>query len=158
MDLRDTMTRVRSEEHGDVFDNHDARSGEQHRRVTATFDQMTIGRLAETGVTDGWECLDVGFLSAKKALMRHAGGDPEHIAQAAGLVDIDPRPHVRTRGWGSADLRLQISHVYHLRDGFVSVGMTEEEPAEVRAVMCDPPFRASSSLMYSVQCRKERQE
>jgi hypothetical protein len=35
---------------------------------------------------------------------------------------------------------------------------TEEELAEVRAVMCDPSFRASSSLTYSVQGRKERQE
>jgi SAM-dependent methyltransferase len=275
MDLRGTMTRVRSDKHGHVFDIHYARSGEQHRCITAAFGPMTTARLAETGVTDGWECLDVGFgsgsvacwladrvaptggvlatdvkpirfpdhpnltvvqhdirsdslqesrfdlivvrlllqhfserdavlaklvralkpggwlqieefdtsyepvllaandwaaepyekfLSAKKALMRSAGGDPEwgrHTARAmraAGLVDIDPRPHVRTREWDSADLRLQINHTYHLRDGLVSVGMTEEELPEVRAVMCDPWFRAALSLTYSVQGRKERQE
>lgn len=101
------------------------------------------------------------FLAAKKTLMRRAGADPEwgrraaRVMSAAGLVDIDPRPYVRPRHPESADLLLQVHHTYHLRDGLLSVGMTDEELAEVRAVMRDPSFRASSSLMYSVQGRKE---
>ncbi|WP_349253342.1 methyltransferase domain-containing protein [Saccharopolyspora erythraea] len=103
------------------------------------------------------------FLTAKTTLMRARGGDPEwgrRVASAmrvAGLVDIDPRPYVQLRHARSADLQLQVNHTYQLRDGLVSVGMTDEELAEVRAVMRDPSFRASSSVMYSVQGRKERQ-
>lgn len=100
------------------------------------------------------------FLAAKKEAMRAAGGDPEwgrkaaRVMRAAGLVDVDPRPYVRLRHPGSADLQLQLHHTHHLRDQLLSVGMTDEELAEVRAVMRDPSFRASSSVVYSVQGRK----
>lgn len=103
------------------------------------------------------------FLAAKTELMRSRGGDPEwgrRVAaamRAEGLVEIDPQPYIQLRHARSAALQLQLNHTYQLRDGLLSVGMTDEELAEVRAVMREPSFRASSSVMYSVQGRKERQ-
>src|SRR5699024_1576552 len=41
-----------------VFDNASPHSGEQHRCLAAAHDPMTTVRLAETGVTAGWQCLD----------------------------------------------------------------------------------------------------
>ncbi|MEU5849132.1 class I SAM-dependent methyltransferase [Saccharopolyspora shandongensis] len=269
------MTHVQTAERGYVFDNDNPHSGEQHRCISTAYDLMTTERLANTGVTDGWHCLDVGFgagsiarwladrvaptgsvlatdvkpgdvgshpalstavhditsdplpeqhfdlivvrlllqhfperdavlaklvralkpggwlqideldtsyepvllapdddsarlyekfLAAKKALMRSSGGDPQwgrrvaRAMRAAGLVDIDPRPCVRPRHAGSVDIGLQLHHTYHLRDGLLSVGMTDDELQAVRAVMLHPSFRASSSVMYSVQGRKEQQQ
>ncbi|GAA2360577.1 methyltransferase domain-containing protein [Saccharopolyspora halophila] len=43
-----------------VFTNESPHSREQHRCVSAAYDAITTARLAETGVTDGWCCLDVG--------------------------------------------------------------------------------------------------
>lgn len=100
------------------------------------------------------------FLRAKTDLMRAYGGDPRWGRQvagamrAAGLVEVDPRPHVRTRAPGSPDLRLQENHTRQLRDSLVSAGMTEAELAEVRDVMRDPAFCACSSIFYSVHGRK----
>lgn len=102
------------------------------------------------------------FLTAKTTVMRSHGGDPTWGRQvaaamrAAGLVDIDPRPFVQLRDARSPDLQLQLNHTYHLRDGLVSAGMTDEELMEVRAAMCAPSFRATSSVMYSVHGRKAR--
>lgn len=272
MDLKGTaMTHV--SEYDDVFNAVDRR--EQYSCLEAAFDPMTTGRLAERGVGDGWDCLEVGcgngsvarwladrvaptgrvvatdvvagppvdrsnlsvvehdlrtdpleresfdlivarlvlqhlpereavvaklasalkpggwlqidefdtayepvvlapdehaaelyekFLRAKRNLMRSAGGDPEWgrrvagVMRAAGLVDVDLRPHVRLRSPGSPDLQLQENHTHQLRDGLVSVGMTDEELVQVRAVMRDPSFCATSSIVYSVQARKERSE
>ena len=102
------------------------------------------------------------FLRAKRTAMRSAGGDPEwgrRVAGAlrrAGLVDVDPRPHVRTRSPGSPDLRLQENHTHQLRDALVAAGMTDEELADVRTVMGDSSFRATSSVLHSVRARKEQ--
>lgn len=101
------------------------------------------------------------FLRAKQDLMRSSGGDPEWgrwVAGAlrrAGLVDVDTRPCVRTRAPGSPDLRLQENHTHQLRDGLVASGMTDQELADVRTVMNNPSFRATSSVLYSVRARKE---
>lgn len=43
-----------------VFDNDSSHSGEQHRCLAAAYDPLTTRRLAETGVTAGWQCLEVG--------------------------------------------------------------------------------------------------
>jgi SAM-dependent methyltransferase len=43
-----------------VFSNDDPASVEQHRCIAAAYDPVTTARLAATGVTDGWQCLDVG--------------------------------------------------------------------------------------------------
>ncbi|WP_234313875.1 trans-aconitate 2-methyltransferase [Streptomyces sp. NBRC 109706] len=254
-----------------VFAPHRVHSGEHHRWLSAAFDPVTLTRLAATGVTRGWRCLDVGagggsvarwlaervvpegvvvatdlapspeltgpgllplahdivadpmppgrfdlivvrlllqhlpdrqavverlagalapggwlqidefdvsyepplltphpraellyrkFLAAKAAVLREAGGDPHWGRQAAsamrdaGLVEIDPRPHIELRTPESASLRLQIHHTHHLRDRLLAAGLTDGELAEVRAVMNDPSFRAASSVFYSVQGRR----
>lgn len=101
------------------------------------------------------------FHTAKRELMRSAGGDPEwgrraaRAMRAAGLVDVDARPYLQPRVPGSAELDLQLHHTYHLRDGLLAVGMTQRELEALREVMRDPAFRASSSVIYSVQGRKE---
>lgn len=100
------------------------------------------------------------FLAAKTAHMRSRGGDPEWGRKAplamrsAGLVDIDPRPHIGSRHAGSPELGLQHNHTFHLREGLLAAGMTEAELIRVREVMRDPGFRASSSVLHSVQGRK----
>jgi SAM-dependent methyltransferase len=103
------------------------------------------------------------FLRAKRIAMRSAGGDPEwgrRVAgalQRVGLVDVDARPHVRTRSPGSPDLRLQENHTFQLRGALVAAGMTDEELVDLRTVMNSPSFRATSSVLHSVRARKERQ-
>ncbi|SFS73174.1 class I SAM-dependent methyltransferase [Saccharopolyspora flava] len=251
-----------------VFTSEDAHVAEQHRCLAEAYDGITTGRLAETGVGDGWRCLDVGtgggsiarwlaervaptgsvlatdlapvevephpnltvavhdittdplpeehfdlvvvrmllqhfpqreavlralvrslkpggwlqvdeldagyepvllatdaalyekFLAAKTGHMRSRGGNPEWgreaaaAMRAAGLVAIDPRPHIGTRHAGSPELMLQLNHTHHLRDGLLAAGMTDAELERVREVMRDPGFRASSSVLHSVQGRK----
>lgn len=258
-------------ERGYLFDNHHAHSHEQHRCLAAAYDPITVPRLAATGVSGGWHCLDVGsgggsvarwladrvapsgsvlatdvkpdhipphpgvtvlrhdvtvdalpesrfdlivarlvlqhlprrgealaalvralkpggwlqidefdagyapvllapsaraarlyekFLAAKSAALRSAGGDPEwgrrvpDAMHAAGLVDIDPSPHLTPRRAGTPDLALQVHHTVHLREALLGAGMTADELAEVRDVMRDPFFRASSNVLYSVHGRK----
>ncbi len=256
---------------GYAFDNDSEHRDEQYRCLTDAYDTMTFDRLAQTGVTTGWRCLEIGsgngsvarwlaervaptgavvatdvkrhhieegpcltvvehdvvtdplpeaafdlvvarlvlqhlperlavldklvralkpggwlhieefdasyepplltpdeesarlytaFLDAKCAVMRAGGGDP-HWARnapaamrAAGLVDIDPRPRIELRTAGSPGLRLQFNHTYHLRDGLLAAGMTEDQLADVRALMRDPSFCAASSVVYSVHGRR----
>jgi SAM-dependent methyltransferase len=92
-----------------VFDNDSAHSREQHRCLAAAYDPPTLARLAATGVTDGWRCLEVGagggsvahWLAARVA----PGGrvlatdvKPHHVAPAPGLAAVrhdvtrDPLP------------------------------------------------------------------
>ena len=100
------------------------------------------------------------FLSAKESVMLESGVDPRcgrHVPaamRAAGLVDIDPRPHAQLRHPGSPDLELMAEHTRNLRAGLLAAGMTDDELAQVRAITSDPNFRASSSVMYSVHGRK----
>ncbi|WP_052864200.1 methyltransferase [Streptomyces niger] len=100
------------------------------------------------------------FLRAKAAAMRAGGGDPHWgrrvpaAMRAAGLVDIDPLPHIELRHARSAGLRLQLHHTYHLRDRLLAEGLTDTDLAAVRALMQDPAFRAASSILYSTQGRR----
>ncbi|WP_243787960.1 class I SAM-dependent methyltransferase [Saccharopolyspora gloriosae] len=100
------------------------------------------------------------FLAAKADALRSAGVDNDWgrrvplAMRRAGLVDIDPLPHVQLRHRNSADLRLMVHRVEHMRDGLLAAGMTESELARLRTVTMHPDFRATSSLMYSVHGRK----
>lgn len=259
---------------GYVFDNDSTHSHEQHACLTTAYDPITLERLAATGVTAGWRCLDVGagggsvarwlaervapsgevtatdikphhlahlaeqpglavlahdvvadplpeaaydlivarlvlqhlperdavlrklvralkpggtlqideldasyepplltpddataelyrtFLRAKAGALRARGGDP-HWGQrvpaamrAAGLVDIDPRPYLRLRSAGTAELRLQLHHTHHLRERLIAAGLTERQLDEVRELLLSPAFCAVSSTLYSVQGRR----
>lgn len=100
------------------------------------------------------------FLSAKESVMLESGVDPKcgrHVPaamRAAGLEDIDPRPHVQLRQPGSPDLELMSGHARNLRAGLLAAGMTDDELDQLPAITGDAQFRASSSVMYSVQGRK----
>ncbi|MGH3693818.1 MAG: class I SAM-dependent methyltransferase [Pseudonocardiaceae bacterium] len=256
---------------GYVFDNDSVHAGDQHRCLAEMLDPMTTARLAQTGVTQGWHCLEVGagggsvaawlaqqvapsgtvlatdinsshllskagltviqhdivrdplpeaafdlvyarmvlrnlparhrvldrlvralrpggwlqidefditygpallmpdpqvrqlyetFLAAKTRLFDTAGCDGawgQHVAQAmhdAGLVDIDPQPHLELWHAGSAGVRLLIHHTFHLRNQFIAAGMTEAQLAKVRALLADPTFKAASCVIYSVHGRR----
>lgn len=82
---------------GYAFDNATAHSTEQHRCLAAAYDPVTLPRLAATGVTTGWHCLEVGAGGGSVAhwLAEQVapGGavlatdvDPRHIAPAEGLT------------------------------------------------------------------------
>ncbi|WP_326826339.1 class I SAM-dependent methyltransferase [Streptosporangium sp. NBC_01756] len=43
-----------------VFDNDGVHSTDQHRYLAQLLDPLTLERLGQTGVTDGWNCLEVG--------------------------------------------------------------------------------------------------
>lgn len=256
---------------GYVFDNDCVHSRDQHRCLAEMLDPMTTARLAQTGVADGWHCLEVGagggsvatwlaervapsgrvlatdikpshiparaglevaqhnivrdplpdaafdlicarqvlrglperravldrlihalrpggwlqldefdisygpalltqnararqlyetFLAAKARLFEAVGADGawgQHAAQAmhdAGLVNIDPAPHLQLWRAESAGVRLLIHHTFHLRDRFIKAGMTDQQLAEVRTLLADPTFRAASCVIYSVHGRR----
>ncbi|WP_433498388.1 AMP-binding protein [Sphaerimonospora sp. CA-214678] len=100
------------------------------------------------------------FLSAKIRLMERAGADVawgRAVAEAmrdAGLVDIDPRPRLELWTADSPGVHLISHHTRHLRDRFVEEGMTDRQLADVRALLADPGFRATSCVFYSVQGRR----
>lgn len=102
------------------------------------------------------------FMTAKARLFDRVGTDGawgQHAAQAmhdAGLVDIDPQPRLELWRAGSAGVRLLIHHTFHLRDQFIEAGMTDQQLTEVRKLLADPGFRASSCAIYSVQGRRPR--
>ncbi|MGH3478027.1 MAG: class I SAM-dependent methyltransferase [Nocardioidaceae bacterium] len=254
-----------------MFDNDSAHARDQHRYLAEMLDSMTTARLAQTGVADGWHCLEVGagggsvatwlaqrvapsgrvlatdikpryipacaglevaqhdivhdplpedtfdlvcarlvlrglperravldrlvralrpggwlqldefditygpallmpdpparqlyetFMAAKARLFDTAGTDGawgQHAAQAmhdAGLVNIDPVPRLELWHAGSPGVHLLIHHTFHLRDQLIDAGMTDQQLADVRRLLADPGFRASSCVIYSVQGRR----
>ncbi|MGH3800491.1 MAG: class I SAM-dependent methyltransferase [Pseudonocardiaceae bacterium] len=258
---------------GYVFDNDSVHAQDQHQCLAEMLDPLTTARLAQTGVAEGWHCLDVGagggsvaswlanrvapsgrvlatdikpnhipaqagleviqhdvvrdplpeaafdlvcarmvlrnlpkrhavlkrlvralrpggwlqldefdttygppllmpdararqlyetFLAARDKLF-DAGGAPgawgQHVAQAmhdAGLVDIDPQPHLELWHAGSAGARLLINITLHLRDQLIDTGMTEAQLVEVRELLNTPTFKATSCAIYSVHGRRPR--
>jgi ubiquinone/menaquinone biosynthesis C-methylase UbiE len=102
------------------------------------------------------------FLAAKARLFDTAGADGawgQHAAQAmydAGLVDIDPQPHLQLWHAGSAGVRLQIHHTFHLREQLIDAGMTDQQLAQLRSLLANPRFRACSPAIYSVHGRRPR--
>lgn len=101
-----------------------------------------------------------GFLDAKIRMMERAGADPAWGSRApeamrrAGLVDIDPRPHVERWSSESPGVHLISHHTRHLRESFLREGMTDEGLARVRELLADPSFRSCSCLIYSIQGRR----
>lgn len=262
---------VAADDVGYVFDNDSVHARDQHAWLAGMLDPMTTDRLAQTGVADGWHCLEVGagggsvarwlaervapsgtvlatdvkpehidhapglqvarhdvvhdslpeaafeliharlvllhlperrevlgrlvralrpggwlqldefdisygpallmpdptarqlyerFLAAKAELFEAAGADGawgQHVPQAmraAGLVYVDPVVTVQTWRAGSPGAGLLIHHTFHLRDRLLAAGMTDRELEDVRSVLCDPSFMASSCPIYSVQGRR----
>ncbi|MDI3405728.1 class I SAM-dependent methyltransferase [Streptomyces cavernicola] len=77
-----------AEQPGYVFDNDSVHSREQHRCLSAAYDTATCARLAETGVTRGWRCLEVGAGSGSVA-----GWLADRVAPDGEVVATDVKPH-----------------------------------------------------------------
>src|ERR1043165_1338313 len=88
-----------------AFDNSGTFAVDQHHALAETLDPFTSTRLAETGVTRGWHCLEVG--AGGGSIARWLAGrvapdgsvlatdiDPRHIPAAPGL---EVRTHDITR-------------------------------------------------------------
>jgi SAM-dependent methyltransferase len=109
---------------------------------------------------EGARALYERFLAAKVSLLERAGADPAWGRRAAaamreaGLVEVDPQPSLQLWRAGSPGCRLLAHHTRHLRDAFVAAGMTDGQLADVRALLCDPAFAATSCAIYSVQGRR----
>ncbi|WP_020674220.1 class I SAM-dependent methyltransferase [Amycolatopsis nigrescens] len=108
------------------------------------------------------ERLFSSFLAAKDAVMAAAGVDGawgRHAGAAmrrAGFTGIDVWPQLERWQGGSPGLRLLAQHTYRLREGLLAGGMTDGQLQEIRALLADPSFCVSSSVMYSVQGRRPR--
>jgi SAM-dependent methyltransferase len=100
------------------------------------------------------------FLDAKTRLLADAGADGtfgRHAAtvlREAGLVDIEPVPHIQRLDAAAPGTHLLVHHTRHLRDRLVAAGMTDTQLAEVRALLRDPGFRAASCVIYTVRGRR----
>ena len=64
------------------------------------------------------------------------------------------RRSLRDLAAGVGTSHRMLIHHFGSREGLLAAGMTEEELVRVREVMSDPGFRASSSVLHSVQGRK----
>ncbi|MFH9130040.1 class I SAM-dependent methyltransferase [Streptomyces griseoaurantiacus] len=76
------------EDPGYVFDNDSAHSGEQHRCLAEAYDAATFARLAETGVTRGWRCLEIGSGGGSVAAWL-----AERVAPDGEVLATDLAPH-----------------------------------------------------------------
>ncbi|GAA2786807.1 class I SAM-dependent methyltransferase [Crossiella cryophila] len=100
------------------------------------------------------------FLAAKAEVMSATGADGSwgsRVATAmreAGLVEVDPVPHLSQWRPDSPGLRLQLNHTYRLREPLLAAGLTEDDLTDLRALLTDPGFRAASCVFYSVQGRR----
>lgn len=100
------------------------------------------------------------FLDAKYAALVAAGADPRwgaHVPaamRAAGLTDIDVRPHLEVWRPGSPGQRLLVHHSERLRNRLVAAGLTESDLSDLAALLADPSFLATSSVFYTVQGRR----
>ncbi|MFE6520817.1 methyltransferase domain-containing protein [Streptomyces sp. NPDC057794] len=72
---------------GYAFDNDSVHSDELHRCLTDAYDTMTFDRLAGTGVTTGWRCLDIGSGSGTVARWL-----ADRVAPTGEVVATDVKP------------------------------------------------------------------
>jgi len=110
---------------GYAFDNHGPHAQEQHRCLASAYDPVTTARLAGTGVTAGWHCLEIGAgggsIASWLAERTAPGGrvlatdlKPELIPSRPGLEvlrhDIvhDPLPEA---GFDLVHARLVLTHI-----------------------------------------------
>ncbi|MFJ2032845.1 class I SAM-dependent methyltransferase [Streptosporangium sp. NPDC087985] len=70
-----------------VFDNDGAHSADQHRYLAELLDPLTFERLGQTGVTDGWNCLEVGAGGGSVALWL-----AERVAPTGRVLATDIKP------------------------------------------------------------------
>lgn len=97
------------------------------------------------------------FLRARDAVMLAAGVDGAYgrriaaVMSRAGLVAVDAAPSVAMWCAGSPGLELLAHTTRQLRAELIAAGMSDQDLADVRALLAHPDFRASSSVFYSVQ-------
>lgn len=83
---------------GYAFDNDNVHATEQHRCLAASLDPITTARLAGTGVTDGWRCLEVGAGGGSVAtwLTERVAPTGEVVATDISPVHLPEHPRLRT--------------------------------------------------------------
>ena len=97
------------------------------------------------------------FMDAKAQIMDGDGVDIAWGRKAAdamsraGLTGISSHHHSEVWTAGSPWLQLLSHHTHHLRDRFISAGMTDRQLAHVRELLAHPDFRARSYEIYSIQ-------
>lgn len=89
-------TSVAAEGVGYAFDNDSVHATDQHRCLAEMLDPMTTDRLTQTGVTDGWQCLEVGAGGGSVAVWL-AG----RVAPSGSVVATDIKPEHITRTGGT---------------------------------------------------------
>jgi SAM-dependent methyltransferase len=70
-----------------VFDNNGDHSVDQHHHLAELLDPLTFERLGQTGVTDGWDCLEVGAGGGSVALWL-----AERVAPTGRVLATDIEP------------------------------------------------------------------
>ncbi|MDT0461866.1 class I SAM-dependent methyltransferase [Streptomyces gibsoniae] len=82
---------------GYAFGDDHSQAAEQHRCLAAYLDPMTTARLAATGVTDGWRCLEVGAGGGSIAtwLAERVAPTGEVTATDVNPVHLSERPGLR---------------------------------------------------------------
>ncbi|WP_171168267.1 class I SAM-dependent methyltransferase [Streptomyces sp. I05A-00742] len=122
------------------------------------FDETTYGPLVPVGGSgEPAAAAYRAYLDAKLRLLEEAGADLEWGRRAAtamhraGLVRVDAEPAVQQWRAHSPGIALQIHNTRHLRDRFLTVGLTDDHLHAAREAMSHPDFLAASCLMYSVQ-------
>lgn len=97
------------------------------------------------------------FLAAKHRLMQRAGVDPEWgrhapaAMHAAGLVDIDTQIHVQTYRADTPTARLLAHTTHHLRESYLSAGLTTSDRTAIRALLTHPTFQATTHPLHTTQ-------
>lgn len=86
-------------------DNRGAHAADQHRCLEQAYDPITLARLAQTGVGDGWRCLEVGAGSGSVAAWL-----AERVAPSGWVLATDLEPRHLTAGPRLSVLRHDIRH------------------------------------------------
>ncbi|MFE4411164.1 class I SAM-dependent methyltransferase [Streptomyces sp. NPDC093064] len=96
--LHAPATAVSDPGEGYAFDNDNVHATEQHRCLAASLDPITTARLAGTGVTDGWRCLEVGAGGGGVAtwLAERVAPTGEVVAMDINPVHLPEHPRLRT--------------------------------------------------------------
>jgi SAM-dependent methyltransferase len=86
-----------------IFDNNGDHSVDQHRYLAELLDPLTLERLGQTGVTAGWNCLEVGAGGGSVALWL-----AERVAPTGRVLATDIKPGLIPRRPGLTVIRHDI--------------------------------------------------
>jgi SAM-dependent methyltransferase len=127
------------------------------------FDETTYGPLIALGELRDTDAAAsyARYISAKQHLLETAGVDLTWGRTAAtamndaGLTNITATPHVQSWRHDSPGTALQVHNTHHLRDQFLSAGLTTGDLDRARQIMNHPDFLAASCLTYAIHGQKD---